>query len=338
MGSEYIGCNLCEFHSKNVNKNIFFAILIIFIFFISCHNENTKELEIKKIPIPIDVERFEVLFSNLSTDKLGNLKQSFPFLFPQKYHDSIWIQKSKDSLQKEVVAEIHKVFHDFSDQKEQIHSLLQHVKYYFPQTTIPRVITINSDVDYHHKIVLTESLLLIALDTYLGKSHRFYEGIPVYIKKNLEKEQLLPDIASKYAKQFIQLPSNSSFLANMIYYGKELYLKNLFLPKLSDSNILGHTSEQLTWLQANESQIWRYFISKEMLFSTDRKLPSRFLHPAPFSKFYLEEIDKEAPDRVGQYIGWRIITSFMDNNEVSLNKLLTMDAEAIFKKSKYKPN
>jgi uncharacterized protein YjaZ len=57
---------------------------------------------------------------------------------------------------------------------------------------------------------------------------------------------------------------------------------------------------------------------------------------APFSKFYLE-IDNESPGRVGQWIGWQIVRSFMENNKVSMQEMIKMDAKELFEKSKYKP-
>jgi uncharacterized protein YjaZ len=57
---------------------------------------------------------------------------------------------------------------------------------------------------------------------------------------------------------------------------------------------------------------------------------------APFSKFYLE-IDNESPGRVGQWIGWQIVRSFMQNNKVSMQEMIKMDAKELFEKSKYKP-
>ena len=58
---------------------------------------------------------------------------------------------------------------------------------------------------------------------------------------------------------------------------------------------------------------------------------------APFSKFYLE-IDNESPGRIGQYIGWQIVRSFMENNpKVTVQQLIKMDAKTIFEQSKYKP-
>jgi uncharacterized protein YjaZ len=122
----------------------------------------------------------------------------------------------------------------------------------------------------------------------------------------------------------------------MIYQGKQLYLKDLFLPNYSDAEKMGYTPEQITWCQENESYMWRYFIEKEMLYSDDQKLITRFINPAPFSKFYLE-IDNESPGQVGAWIGWQMVRSYMENNEVPVPDLLKTDAKEIFLKSKYKP-
>ena len=73
------------------------------------------------------------------------------------------------------------------------------------------------------------------------------------------------------------------------------------------------------------------------MFSTDSKLPGRFINPAPFSKFYLEEIDNESPGKIGQYIGWQIVRAYMENNNVSLNELLITTTEDIFNNSRFKP-
>jgi uncharacterized protein YjaZ len=73
-----------------------------------------------------------------------------------------------------------------------------------------------------------------------------------------------------------------------------------------------------------------------MLYDTDQKLVPRFINPAPFSKFYLE-IDNDTPGRVGAWLGWQIVRSYMENNKTSLQDMLKMDAKTIFENSKYKP-
>jgi uncharacterized protein YjaZ len=53
---------------------------------------------------------------------------------------------------------------------------------------------------------------------------------------------------------------------------------------------------------------------------------STFYQSSSVLKFYLE-IDNESPGKVGAYIGWQIVNSYMENNEVSLQQLLQMNAE-----------
>ena len=125
-------------------------------------------------------------------------------------------------------------------------------------------------------------------------------------------------------------------MAWLIYYGKELYLKDLLIPGTSDALKIGYTKEEILWSKENESQIWRYFVDEDLLFSTDSKLLDRFINIAPFSKFYLE-LDAESPGRLGQYIGWQIVKSYMNNNDVPIVTLLNTSANEIFNNSKYKP-
>jgi hypothetical protein len=177
--------------------------------------------------------------------------------------------------------------------------------------------------------------LVIALELYLGKDAKFYT-FPEYLRQNFEERQMMPDIVTSYAMLKIPPPTDKALVGEMIYYGKELYLKDLVLPNHTDAEKIGYLPEKLTWCQENESYMWRYFIEEDLLFSSDSKLSNRFINLAPFSKFFLE-VDNESPGRVGQWVGWQIVRSFMENNEVSLQDMLKMDAKELFEKSKYKP-
>jgi uncharacterized protein YjaZ len=99
---------------------------------------------------------------------------------------------------------------------------------------------------------------------------------------------------------------------------------------------MGYTKAQNEWCQANENQMWTYFIDKKMLYETDQKLLLRFIEPAPFSKFYLD-IDAESPGKVGAWIGWQIVRAYTENNKTNPKELLKTDALTIFNNSKYKP-
>ncbi len=155
----------------------------------------------------------------------------------------------------------------------------------------------------------------------MGKDHKFYE-FPEYLKQNFEQSQILPDIVSSFFRGKISPPSDNTFLSQMVYAGKELYIKDLLLPEYSDADRMGYKPEQITWCQENESYMWRYFIEKKLLYDTDQKLIPRFINPAPFSKFYLE-IDNESPGRVGSWIGWQIVRSVLwKTMKVSLEAII----------------
>lgn len=313
-----------------------FLFLIIIILFFGCAKDSKIEKDINAIPVDVEILRFDEIFGNSDIKDLPELKHNFPVFFPKQYHDSIWVMKMNDSLTKQLFVEVMKKYPNGDNLKVDLEDLFKHIKYYFPNFAIPRVITSNSDVDYRNKIFLADNTLVISLDNYLGKDHFFYEGIPNFIVENMIESQIISDVASVYSQIYTPKIQSRTFLAQMIYYGKILYLKDLWLTNVADEVKIGYSKEKLIWVNENETEIWRNYIENEYLFSTNPKLASRFINPAPFSKFYLE-IDNDSPGMVGRYIGWQIVRSFMKNNDVSLDQLLTLGEEEIFKKSKYKP-
>lgn len=315
-------------------RKLFFILTLVLVF--SCDNKSRVEKEIEQVDVNFEIIRFDKRFAEVTEEGLPELKAEYPFLFPERFHDSTWIGRINDTIQQELNTEVLKAFPDFSSEEDKLHSLFQHIKYYFPSFEAPTVITITSEVDYKNKVLLAEDYMFIALDTYLGSDHPFYTGIQQYLKKNFEREQIVPDVAGQYAQRYTPRPEEKTFLAHMVYYGKQLYLKDVWLPETPDHHKIGYTEEELEWARDNEEQIWRYFVERQIIFDSDTQLYSRFLYPAPFSKFYLE-IDNETPALLGQYIGWQMVRQYMDSNNVSLEQMLQTDAETIFKQSNYKP-
>jgi len=302
---------------------------------VSCNKKSKIEQDVEQIPVELSVDRFDKAFFETKPEDLANLITKYPFFFSNKYDDKVWIDKLQNKDWRALYNEVQKKYANFDKQTTEIEDLFKHIKYYFPETITPKVYTVIAEMDYNSKAIYANDKLIIALELYLGTNHKFYQ-FPEYLKQNFEERQMMPDIVSSYALTKIPPPSDKTLLASMIYYGKELYLKDLLLPDYSDADKIGYKPEQITWCQENESYMWRFFIEDNLLFDTDSRLPNRFINLAPFSKFYLE-IDNESPGRIGQWVGWQIVRSFMENNEVSLQDMLKMDAKQLFEKSKYKP-
>ena len=316
-----------------MKKYLFLVAFCLFI--LSCDKKSKVESAVTAIPLEIKVERFDKIFFETPPQDLEKVKKQFPFFFPPGNDNSVWLEKMQDPLWRELYTEVQKKYGDFKPVKMELETLFKHVKYYFPKTKTPKVITVISEMDYKNKAIYADSLVVISLELYLGKNHKFYQ-FPNYLKQNFEERQIAPDVVSSFSARNIPPVLEKDLLSQMIYSGKQLYLKDLLLPDYTDAEKMGYTPEQIIWCQENESYMWRYFIEKEMLYSNDPKLISRFINPAPFSKFYLE-IDNDSPGQVGAWIGWQMVRSYMNNNEVPLVDLLKTSAKEIFVKSKYKP-
>nr|WP_299519628.1 gliding motility lipoprotein GldB [Winogradskyella sp.] len=314
----------------------FFVLVILGLVLVSCNEDSKLESEISKINIDFIIERFEKAYMEANSGDLPKLKQAYPFLFSKHVPDSIWVNRINDTLQDQLLNEVHKTFSNLQDVKDDLTSVFQHLKYYDKTFTIPKVVTLTNDVDYRNKTIVTDSLLLIALDNFLGEGHEFYQNIPRYLAKNMQRNQIVPELAEGYAKKYVFQTNRKTLLDEMIYFGKLLYFKDKVIPFKSDAEKIGYTEQELKWAQANESPIWSHFIENEMLYSTDSKLPSRFIADAPFSKFYLQ-LDNESPGRLGQYIGWQIVRAYAEISEEDMMQILQKEPEEIFNKAKFKP-
>ncbi|WP_338731621.1 gliding motility lipoprotein GldB [Mangrovimonas cancribranchiae] len=319
-----------------MKKSVLLFIVLIICF--SCNKDSGIEKQIAGIDVDFTIERFDLAFKEATPKDLPKLKSAYPFMFPRQYKDAFWVDRMRDTLQQELLEETKKTFPDLKQERQDIESLFQHLKFYFPNAfKVPRVVTTTSNVDYRNKVIVTDTIVLISLDTYLGEDHKFYQGIQKYLRTNFDKSQMSIDLAKKYSENYIYQEQKKTLLDEMIYFGKQLYFAENMLPKKEKHHIIGYAEDDYLWAERNESQIWRYFLERELLFSTDSKLPSRFINPAPFSKFYLEEIDSESPGEIGKYMGWQIVKAYMKNNDVSLKQMLLKSTEDIFNNSKFKP-
>ena len=311
-----------------MRKFLFFLIVISSL---SCNDSNNHDIE-------IELERFEDIFFASDINSLNNVKNDFPFLFPSQFEDQIWIDRLTDTIQNEIYNEVKKSFSDFSSQKNSVQDFYGNYLKYDSSYKTPRVITLTTDVDYRKKIILTDSLLLIGLDNYLGENHFFYTSFPKYIQSSFNKENIIIDIAKEYAKEAVikEKVDNYTFIEKIINQGKILYFISIMLPKEEPSRIIGYSSLDFQWALENEKDIWSNFSENNYLFKSDKNLETRFIKLAPFSKFYLS-IDSQSPSMIGKYIGWQIVKSFMKNNSLTLNELVQSNPMYIYNNSKYKP-
>ncbi len=315
-------------------KNIIVSSLVLFL--LSCNNKSKLEKAVEQMPLKMELHRFDQAFFKATAQSLPKLKQEYPFFFPIGTDDQVWLNKIQDAQWNDLFNEVQLVYKSFELQKLEIENVFKRIKFYFPTVVTPKIYTVIGEMDLNTKTIYAQDKLIIALELYIGKNHKFYEEFPSYLKQNFEMRQILPDVVASFSEQIVPPPTDKILLSQIIYYGKQLYLKDILLPDYTDNEKIGYTTEQIKWCDANESYMWQYFIEKKLLFSADSRLENQFINTAPFSKFYLE-IDNESPGRIGQWLGWQIVKSYMNNNKVTVPQLLKTSTSQIFEQSKYKP-
>lgn len=323
-----------------VKKRKFLRITVRFFLFgaiLGCDSIANEEKEINMIPVTLEIDRFDRKFYQSGADRIPILKKEYPYLFPVQFPDSIWANRQKDSLQRLLQNAIEITFPSLDFLEKELAHLFQHIKFYFPEVKIPHTISLTNNVDYQVKTIYSDSLLLLSLDTFLGSEHPLYEGIPQYIRKEMNISYLPSQVVDKLSDFYVSPPEDRTLLAQMLYHGKKMYLQDLLLPHIDEGFRIGFTSAEMDWVNTNERYIWQYFIEKEILYGTDPNLAARFINPAPFSKFYLA-IDNETPGGIGRWVGMQIVKSYVKKYpKTPIDQLLKLPTQVLFNDSNYKP-
>jgi gliding motility-associated lipoprotein GldB len=311
-------------------------LILVGLLFANCKKEKTLLQRIKTQNIETELVTFHKQFYEADEEALKQLKTKHPFLFPKTTSDQVWRSKINNPEERELFRMTESIYRDMSEEKENLNLLFQHIRYYNSNFTPPKIFSLITGLDYENNVIYADSLLFISLDMYLGKNAEPYNSFPPYIKNNFTKKHMLVDVARKILQKNFLYKNGRSFLETMLYHGKEVYLLSTVLPNYKTQELMGYEDEKYQWAVENEAEIWSYFIRKNLLYSTDQKLNPRFIDEAPFSKFYLDS-DRLTPGSLGVWIGYKIVQSFANNNDVSLQELLALNAESLFRNSRYKP-
>ena len=196
-------------------KQLLFALIAVSLF--ACKEESKIEEAVAQIPVTFKVERFDQVFFGSKPEELSQIKAKYPFFFPAGNPDSVWVNKMKNPLLKELYREVQLKYPTLGKVESDLEKLFAHVQYYFPKYKTPRVITLINEVDMEGKVFYVDTLALVSLDCYLGKNHRFYVDFPEYKKVELEENQIVPNLVSSFCYGKIATPSDRTLISAMIY-------------------------------------------------------------------------------------------------------------------------
>jgi hypothetical protein len=251
-----------------------------------------------------------------------------PLALSRFVHDPDWanVQRTADSA-----------LGDMSAQEADFSEAFGHLKAFFPDSLIPRIIAFNSGFNYG--VLPTDSVLGFGVEWFVGKGSPVVQYLspdvfPQYRKDRMRPEMLVPSVVKGWLQvHYTRDVRGEDLLTNFVVIGKVLALLDALLPETDATLKFAYTPGQLKWCEDNEFNIWKEIVAKELLYSKDPKEIDRFMSDGPFTPGF----PRESPGHIGEWIGYQMVESYLEKNpDVTFAELFAIhDPQAILKT--YKP-
>jgi hypothetical protein len=201
---------------------------------------------------------------------------------------------------------------------------LKRLNIHLPQAKLPEnLVYMNSY--FASSVYCTEKDIAIGLERYLGENNKVIKELPnetfyAWIKKAMDERYMERDAVCAWIMTHICEPQKDlNNISAFIQWGKILYLTKAAFPNVDESIILRYSDKSYQWAVTNERMVWEYLVKENLLFRKNETEQANFLQEAPFTA----GLPQNSPDRMGQFMGYRIVCSYMEQYQLSLSELLT---------------
>ncbi len=335
---------------------VFIAVVIFLLIYNFSNQDDNKKYQVKRAELtPIKeqmkvlVKRYEKDLFSISIDSLSEGVQKLYGKYPEALiQKDIWLNSEMinslkafltDPVIQEIYEETVKIYPNSDELTAQLTDALSYYQYYYPEASIPQFYTLVSGIDLENPpVFLLNDDILIHLDHYLGANYTVYTqiGIPKYICERMDKRYLAIDCFKKaIVNRHLPDKKESTLLDYMILEGKKLYFTELMFPDVPENDIIGYEKMKYEWAEKYQPEVWNHIINQDELFSKSDKVITTYIGESPFTRAF----NNESPGRIGAFIGWKLVKSYMKNNpDVTLNQLMNnTDSKEILNRSRYKP-
>lgn len=330
-----------------MKKFFLFGLVAILLGAYSCgDDEKNLNIDVSSVPKPsIKIKRYEQALFPIPADSffsvIPSLQSEYPVFLNGDITDTANLIELKafstNPYMIELYEESMKQFPSLDQLEVELNDAMQHLQFYYPYVNSLQFYSYISGLDINAPVKFAGQDIVFGLDNYLGSDQVVYakSGFPKFKIKWLIPERIPADIMNEIATGLMpEQQKGESLLDNMINQGKILYFTQAMIPTIHDTLLLKYDLKQYTWCQTFEGKIWGLMIDNQFLFKKDQTLVGKFMNDGPFSTVF----SNTSPSRIGWFVGWRIVSSYMNRNEVSMEELLQeTDAKKILKLSKYKP-
>ncbi len=337
-------------------RKVCFVLSVLLILCSACHKKEkvatptlTKTQETKVKEVKVSIKRYEQALFELDANKLAEGMESLYGQYPDNLvSNGCWKNPQmiaalkgylSDPTIRDLYKEVQKQYPNTDDLNRELTAAFKQYLKHFPDAVIPNVYTLIPGMDFSTPAVFGyEDNLFICLDMYLGKDCKYYAlaGMPKFIAARCDRKYMATDCFSQ-GICYRHLPDKTpvSALDNMIEAGKKLFFTQTIFPEKAEKDIIKYSEDHYQWAKKHEAAVWQYLIEKNMLYSKDEDVIRRLIDETPFTR----DFGNDSPGRMGCYMGWRIVQSYMQNHpETTLAELMAnTKSQEILTNSGYKP-
>lgn len=169
-------------------------------------------------------------------------------------------------------------------------------------------------------VMFVDSVMLIALNHYLGAESDAYEGFPLYLRLVKEPRLMPYDIVeAMVATDYPYQDGNPTALSRMLYEGALVAARLEGTEGGNPADAVAYRPEQMQFVEEEEANLWRTLVGRGYLFDTSVTTIDKLVAPAPNTSI----LDPRSPGRAGRWLGYRIVEKYRRKHpEVTLEQLL----------------
>jgi hypothetical protein len=329
--------------NKKIQMKYFkwFTPLMGILFLVACNNDPLN-VDISGVDLSVEYTNFDSTMRNTNATNLGQTLQQFQERMPQIMgyqlaycwqvglygengtQERILQFQQQPHIQK-IERRIAQHFKDLPNRHDHIVAGFKHLKVHFPDAKLPKRIVYTYS-NFAASAFCTENEIAIGLERYLGPNTDVIQQLPpdqfyTWIKEAMDQRYLERDaVCAWILTHILEEKEDLTTIEAIIQWGKILYLTEAAFPQSEKEIIVRYSKQDYNWALENERNFWDYLVKQKLLFSKSEKDQANFLKEAPFTA----GLPQKGPDRLGQFLGWRIVQSYMAQNDISLQELIKL--------------
>lgn len=325
---------------KFTRKTLFFPLAAVLLLTIQSCSDDLLKVDISNSKYQLESVHLDSILTRTPETELSEeifeLSQKIPELIDYQFYycyktglpkdtafQANWAEFTHNPYYKRLSKRISEKFPNTSGSAQKIEDGFKRIQTHLPNAKLPKTVVFMNSY-FSSSVYCTQNEIGIGLERYLGAKTDVIKELPndvfyEWIKEAMEPQYLERDAVCAWVLTHICEPGKDmNNIEAMVQWGKILYLTKAAFPEGEEHILLRYNTVDYEWALKNERGFWEYLVKQNILFTKSEKDQVAFLQEAPFTS----GLPQKGPDRLGQFLGYRIVCSYMEQYDVTLQELL----------------